>query len=175
MENHIPRTHQPPAKIGARAAYAALVALALLWLALIVAAPYFAHARRPLAAFALYRGFAAVCHQLPERSFFAFGFPLAVCARCAGIYAGFLAGLCAYPLARRLGDTSFPPRRWLIVAALPACVDFAGGLAGLFVNTHASRSLTGAAVGLAAAFYVVPGLMEVRRALGGAEGGATSA
>jgi hypothetical protein len=30
----------------------------------------------------------AVCHQLPDRSFFAWGRQLPVCARCAGIYAG---------------------------------------------------------------------------------------
>jgi uncharacterized membrane protein len=175
MESTTVNRGLPPALVGPRAVYAALIALTLLWLALIAAAPYLAHGRHPLAAFTLYRSFAAVCHQMPERSFFAFGFPLAVCARCAGIYAGFLAGLCAYPFARRLGETSFPPRRRLIVAALPALIDFAGGLSGFFVNTHASRSLTGAVVGLAAAFYVVPGLMGVRRALGGAEGRATSA
>jgi uncharacterized membrane protein len=30
----------------------------------------------------------AVCHQLPERSFYLWGRQLPVCARCAGIYAG---------------------------------------------------------------------------------------
>jgi uncharacterized membrane protein len=169
MESTTLSTQPSPARVGPRFVYAALLALALLWLALIVAAPYFAHERRPLTALVIYRSFAAVCHQMAGRSFHAFGFPLAVCARCAGIYAGFFAGLCVYPLARGLGDTSFPPRRWLIVAALPALVDFAGGLSGLFVNTHASRSLTGAAVGAAAAFYVLPGLMEVRGRLAGAQ------
>ena len=29
-----------------------------------------------------------VCHQRPERSFYLFGVPMPVCARCAGIYVG---------------------------------------------------------------------------------------
>src|SRR5687768_17707700 len=37
----------------------------------------------------IYGGFAVVCHQLPERSYFIFGHKLAVCSRCTGLYAGF--------------------------------------------------------------------------------------
>jgi hypothetical protein len=32
--------------------------------------------------------FRGVCHQLPLRSFAVAGLPMAICARCAGIYAG---------------------------------------------------------------------------------------
>jgi hypothetical protein len=35
--------------------------------------------------------FAAVCRQIPARSFEWFGRPLPVCARCLGVYAGLLA------------------------------------------------------------------------------------
>src|SRR5699024_9330561 len=37
--------------------------------------------------------FHGLCHQIPERSFWINGQPMAVCSRCFGIYAGFLAGL----------------------------------------------------------------------------------
>ena len=47
----------------------------------------------------------------------------------------------------------WPPRRPLL--------DFALGLAGVWENTHLSRSLTGALLGLAASFYVVPGVMDL--------------
>ncbi|HEV8130975.1 MAG TPA: DUF2085 domain-containing protein [Acidobacteriota bacterium] len=37
--------------------------------------------------------FAAICHQMPSRSFWLFGKPLAVCVRCSGFYFGFLFAL----------------------------------------------------------------------------------
>jgi hypothetical protein len=40
---------------------------------------------------ALPLAFSMVCHQQPERCFEWFGGPLAVCARCLGVYAGLLA------------------------------------------------------------------------------------
>ena len=43
--------------------------------------------------------FAAVCHQIPDRSFAWAGAPLAVCARCLGLYAG-AALAAALPLPR---------------------------------------------------------------------------
>lgn len=110
---------------------------------------------------ALYRGFGAVCHQMPERSFRAFGHPLAVCARCTGLYAGFAAGLLAYPLARPLASRTAPARAWLIAATVPAALDFTLGFTGLWENTHLSRSTTGALLGAAAAAYVVPGLVDL--------------
>jgi uncharacterized membrane protein len=151
-----------PKWAGRHAVYAALVALAALWLGLIVAAPALMRSRREVAAVILYRSFSALCHQMPERSFHLFGFPLAVCARCFGIYAGALAGLCAYPLVRSLGETTLPPRRWLLFAALPMLFDVVGAVSGVSVSTHASRVTTGAIAGFAAAFYVLPGLMEAR-------------
>lgn len=41
--------------------------------------------------------FAAVCHQLPERSFMVWGQPVAVCHRCLGLYAGGFVGLLLLP------------------------------------------------------------------------------
>jgi uncharacterized membrane protein len=109
----------------------------------------------------VYAGFAPVCHQMPERSFAAWGLPLAVCARCAGMYAGFALGALGYPLVRPLGSRETPARAWLIAAAVPTAVDFALGFFGLWENTHLSRSLTGALLGAVAALYVVPGLVDL--------------
>src|SRR5262245_39522704 len=49
---------------------------------------------------ALVFAFRRVCHQIPERSFFIAGLPMAVCARCAGAYAGLLAGGIAAAVSR---------------------------------------------------------------------------
>lgn len=143
--------------------WAIMAALALFFLSLVVAAP-FAHAHGYTSAgLVLYEMFGRVCHGIPERAFYLEGYPLAVCARCTGIYLGFAAGVLVYPLVRSLQRGDTPQRKWLLLATVPALLDFALGLAGIWENTHLSRSLTGALLGAAAAFYVVPGLMDLSR------------
>ncbi len=111
----------------------------------------------------LRRAFGVVCHQMPERSFYLAGHPLAVCARCLGIYVGLGAGALAYPLVRAVGRTDAPARGWLFAAAIPTAVDFALGFSGVWENTHLSRLLTGAVLGAVAVFYVVPGMVDLSR------------
>lgn len=36
------------------------------------------------------------CHQMPERSFFVKGYQFPVCARCCGVFIGYVVGLVAY-------------------------------------------------------------------------------
>jgi uncharacterized membrane protein len=140
--------------------YFALVAVTALWLGAVLAAPVFVSSGRVFAGTTIYAAFAAVCHQRAERSFHIDGLPLAVCARCAGIYAGFALGLALYPLMRRIDDERMPQLKWLLLAAAPMVVDFSLGLIGLVENTHLSRALTGALGGSIAVFYVVPGLVS---------------
>jgi uncharacterized membrane protein len=52
------------------------------------AAPPAGNAASAVAAAVVYAIGSAVCHQLPARSFWLWGRPLPVCARCAGIYVG---------------------------------------------------------------------------------------
>src|SRR5262249_26791053 len=85
-----------------RAVYGLLVALALLWLAAIVLPAYWAADGELLSALIVRRCFSLVCHQMPERSFYLFGHPLAVCARCTGIYFGIAVGMICYPFCRAL-------------------------------------------------------------------------
>ena len=108
-----------------------------------------------------YQGLGAMCHQLPERSFWIAGHPLAVCARCLGIYAGFAVAAALYPLARSLKNMRTPRREWLAVALLPTTVDFLLGMTGVWANTHTSRALTGAWLGAWFAFYIVPAFVEI--------------
>lgn len=110
---------------------------------------------------ALITAYGRVCHQMPERSIHVWGAPMAVCARCFGVYAGFLAGLIAYPFARSLEGSDTPPRAWLFIALAPVTIDFLGGYAGLFENTLASRAVTGFIAGAAGAFYTLPGLLSM--------------
>jgi uncharacterized membrane protein len=131
-------------------------------MALIVGAPVAAGSGHETVAFVLYHGLSGVCHQMPERAFWVAGHPLAVCARCTGIYAGFTLAALLYPLvARRLPTRATPRREWLIVALAPTTIDFTLGITGLWANTHLSRALTGAWLGAWLAFYVVPGVLEI--------------
>ena len=109
----------------------------------------------------IYRAFSYVCHQIPERSLFIAGHPLAVCSRCAGIYVGFAVAVLVYPLLRSLRDVEAPQRKWLLMAAVPLALDFSLGFLGIWQNTHLSRFATGTLLGAVAVFYVMPGLADL--------------
>ena len=128
---------------------------------LTLVAPLAAAAGHAGVAFAIYRGFSVLCHQLPERSYFIDGHKLAVCSRCTGIYFGFAFTLLLYPLLRSLRTTETPARKWLFMAAAPLAIDFSLTFFGIWQNTHTSRLLTGALLGSTAVFYVMPGIMEL--------------
>jgi uncharacterized membrane protein len=155
------RDGEPPARsTAARLCFFVVVSGAAAFVLMILAAPWLATHGHPIAAYAIYAGFKPACHQIPERSFHIFGAPLAVCARCTGIYAGAVLGLAAVPLLRGLGRPA-PRRVWFALAAVPVTVDFALGWLGVIHNTALSRSLTGALFGAVTAFYLMPGFVEV--------------
>ena len=129
--------------------------------ALVVVAPLAAGGGHTELAQVIYRAFAILCHQLPERSYFIDGHKLAVCSRCTGLYAGFAFTLLLYPLVRSLRTTTTPPRSWLLWAVVPLAIDFSLTFFGIWENTHTSRLLTGALLGSVAVFYVVPGLVDL--------------
>jgi uncharacterized membrane protein len=144
-----------------RIAYAALLFVSLAWLTTIVAAPALMARGHVLSAMVIYRSLSGICHQIPERSFYLRGFPLAVCSRCTGIYVGFVIGLMFYPFVRSLHPQRMPSRRWLIAACLPVLIDFGGNYLGLFKNTFVSRAVTGALLGVAFSVYILTGLISV--------------
>jgi uncharacterized membrane protein len=157
-ENYIPQivSNRRPLLVWLIAAMGCLAMMSL-----IVGAPVALNIGHPIWGLAIYRAFSFVCHQIPERSFFIGGHPLAVCSRCTGLYAGFAAATVAYPLLRSLKQTDTPARKWLFIAATPLAIDFAVGYFGIWENTHSSRFATGALLGAVAVFYILPGLMEL--------------
>ncbi len=134
---------------------------ALALLALVLLAPITAARGHSFLSYVMYGIFRAVCHQMPERSFHIGGHALAVCARCSGIYAGVAVGALLYPLMRPLKSRHTPARAWLFAAALPTTIDFALGVFGVWENTHFSRAMTGALLGATAAFFIVPGVVDL--------------
>ena len=104
----------------------------LTFVAAVIAAPYFLTHGLLAMGLALERGFAIVCHQRPERSFWIFGAEMAVCSRCLGIYLGAAAGL-LFRTSRRMA------LRLLIAAAAVNLFDAMTELAGWHGNWLAAR------------------------------------
>ena len=133
----------------------------LLLVSLIIVAPVAAASGHAELAHGIYGAFGALCHQIPERSYFIAGHKFAVCSRCTGLYAGFAFTLLLYPLLRSLKTTITPPRILLVLAAIPLLIDFSVTFFGFWENTHTSRLLTGALLGSTTVFYVMPGIVDL--------------
>jgi uncharacterized membrane protein len=157
MSGYVPQVVPVRRPLGFWAVSAATI---MVLVALVVVAPLAAAGGHGELAQVIYRAFAVLCHQRPDRSYFIDGHKLAVCSRCTGLYAGFAFTLLLYPLIRSLRTTT-PPPSWLLLAAVPLGIDFSLTFFGIWENTHTSRLLTGALLGSVAVFYVVPGLMDL--------------
>lgn len=151
---------------AARTVWAILAVFAVALVASIVAAPLAQSQGHPQFAGAIYKAYRFVCHQFSDRSFHLAGHQFAVCSRCTGLYSGFAVAVLAYPLLRSLRSTESPPRLWLILAAVPLAVDFALGYFSIWQNNHLSRFSTGALLGAAAVFYIMPGLVDLTSRFG---------
>jgi uncharacterized membrane protein len=142
------------------ALYALTLAGTAVWLAMIMLAPYAASGAGRAAPF-LYSIFAPVCHQRPERCFYLFGFPLAVCARCFGIYLGILAGLGWYPFGRGFSVLRPPSLRTFILVSLPIGLDAAGIFLRFWNTANGVRFLTGLVWGMILPFFFLTGVGEL--------------
>ena len=127
--------------------------------AAIFAAPALRH-RAPQVSALTYAVFSSVCHQLPERSFFFRGFPLAVCGRCLGIYLGFSAGTILYPFLCRFKTPSLPATPIFVLFSLPIGFDFAGTFLGLWSSPIGLRLAVGLIWGTVLPFYLITGFYE---------------
>ena len=142
-------------------AWSVIFVIALVWIVLIVSAPIAKESGFSAFANSVYKFFSHLCHQMPERSFYLDAHPLAVCARCFGFYGGFLLGIVVYPLIWQLRETEPLPRFWLFAAMIPMGVDWSLTFLGIWENTHLSRLLSGAILGAACAFFIVPAVVEL--------------
>ena len=138
--------------------YFVILAGAIVWCSALVAAPLLVSLSGSFAATGqlLYAFFHTVCHQLDDRSFHAFGEPLAVCSRCASIYFAFLAAVMFYPLRQHISDPAISPRVLLLAATAPMALDVAGGLLGIHEVTITTRTITGGFFGLLLPFIIIP-------------------
>jgi uncharacterized membrane protein len=108
----------------------------------------------------------ALCHQLPDRSFFAHEHQYPLCARCTGIYLGFVTGVLFLWLRGRTKAARLPPEP--IVGLLVGFIIFMGidgvnstisiipGAPQLYHTTNLHRILTGTLYGLALSVLFPP-------------------
>jgi len=154
-------TNTPPGNGShqTRLALAGASLLALLWTCGTVLAPWLAAHDSMLGGWLrlLYR---PGCHQISDRCLdLGFG-PLAVCARCLGLYVGGSLGLLWTTLRNR---PSRPRPFWLLVFAIPTILDFAAGQLGLPNLGNWTRFAVALPLGLLAGLYLGDALMAIVR------------
>jgi uncharacterized membrane protein len=108
----------------------------------------------------------ALCHQLPERSFFFHEHQSPLCARCTGMYLGFLIGLVFLIIRRRTHSARMPTTA--IIAVLIGFITIMGidginstisiipGAPQLYHTTNIHRIVTGTLFGLAMCLLFFP-------------------
>jgi len=128
--------------------------------AAVAGAPVLSGYTHSTAAGFIYLFFAPICHQLPARSFFVAGHPMAVCHRCTGIYAGlFLSSLIRFDNDPPLGSL-ISLRLFVLSGSAPILLDAVLPYAGLWTNTPLSRTSTGLIFGVVLGCLLVPGISE---------------
>jgi uncharacterized membrane protein len=152
-------TEQLSPKPISRMVPAIVTASALLWTAGAVAVPWLA-AQDSLAGGWMRLVYKSGCHQISDRCLdLGFG-PMAVCARCMGLYVGGCLGLVWTTLTLR----SWRPRpRWLLIAAVPTILDFALGQVGLPSLGNWPRFALALPLGLLAGLFLGDALLEIVR------------
>ncbi len=111
-----------------------------------------------LPAHIIYFVYSFLCHQLPQRSFFLFGYQMAFCQRCTAIYGSVLLGGMLFPLVRRW----LKPLPWKLYLLLniPIAVDGITQLLGLRESNAFWRVLTGSLFGLSSVWLIYPYLEQ---------------
>lgn len=99
--------------------------------------------------------FDTICHQDATRSFMLNEVPMAVCARCIGIYMLFLVSWLLMPFSAYFSQqTPSQEKYWLIAAILLNLADVVGNYFGFWTNTHTLRFMLGGFLGWTLAFFL---------------------
>jgi uncharacterized membrane protein len=126
--------------------------------ALVIAAPGL-HRISHAAPAVIYFFFSFICHQIPDRSFAIWGYPVAVCHRCTGIYFGLFLGSL---FENRLPDRSPLIRRaWVLAATVPMLLDALLPFARVWTSSSLTRLLTGFVFGSIVSALFARGITEL--------------
>ncbi len=97
--------------------------------------------------------FRVFCHGIPQRCLELWNVPMPICARCAAIYSGLIAGVALFPLLPRLRELT---ARWILgIACLPMLIDGLTQLSTLRQSTNPLRVETGLLAGAAFAVWAL--------------------
>jgi uncharacterized membrane protein len=106
----------------------------------------------------LYFAFHLTCHQMPERSFFIFGYKMCLCQRCMAIYmTAFGLGLFFGLVRKHVRPLSMT---WMLILWIPMALDGFTQLFGLRESTWELRLITGALFALSCVWFGFPYLEE---------------
>lgn len=134
---------------------------------LTVTAPLLAAFGLSKLSFLNYFVFHLACHQNPNRSFWVCGYPMAVCARCSGIYTGVFSGwlLCRFRLRfRNLIEKSLT-RTKLVVCFAPLLADVVLHTFFEVPDWSLIRAATGFVAGCAVSSFVSVRLLATQPSL----------
>jgi len=138
-------------------------ALALVFCSGVLAAPWLENQGSKLATW-LRLVYAPACHQMPDRCLNLGSAPLAVCARCTGLYLGGLLAMVITLIGRRSFQPTF---RWLFAVSVPTVADFAAHLLGLPSLSNWPRFLIAIPAGILLGFALADAIADLgRRAKG---------
>ncbi|MCS7060762.1 MAG: DUF2085 domain-containing protein [Anaerolineae bacterium] len=108
----------------------------------------------------------AVCHRIPDRSFFVAGVQLPLCARDTGMFSAALLGVLSFILVQPKRVNQFPARPYVLVLGgffaawafdgLNSYLLLARGEVFLYTPQNWLRLVTGALMGAALSSFVVP-------------------
>jgi len=165
MQIKIHSTGKHPSEKGLRYKIASVTILffSMVWCGLFLSVPFLLKGNLTLQKIAaLIRFFfTPICHQMESRSFHLAGHALPVCARCTGIYSGFMIGILTIILAGRFWKVRHPTRSFLFfglaISGLEAILSFLN----VFSSTLLTRSITGAVLGIIIAFFVMAALNQI--------------
>jgi uncharacterized membrane protein len=101
----------------------------------------------------------ALCHQMPDRSFFAHEHQYPLCARCTGMYLGFVTGVIWLGVRGRLKAARLPPTPIIVmlvgfivamgIDGVNSTISVIPGAPQLYHTTNVLRIITGTLYGLA--------------------------
>ena len=138
--------------------YFILLICALCWCLLLTTAPLLAEGGSKMHIFStmIRFFFSPICHQQASRSIQVMGHPLAVCARCSGLYFGFFIGLCMYPLFMKIGEQRLPNRWILITVALLTAIEFIFSQFNIIQMGMLFRFSSALLLGCVLPFFILP-------------------
>lgn len=133
-------------------------------ISMVFAAPYLASQGSKWTGL-IYGIFSPLCHQTPQRCFFFFGYPLAVCSRCLGIYAGFFAGSVVFPFVKGFSKTSIPKMSMFLLFSAPIAVDTVGNFLQIWMTPGGIRLFLGILWGGILPFYFIGGIASALQSI----------